>query len=79
MNKYEKDWIDFNKYPKLKELVERATPKKVIPHKMKKNYYKEPHATCPNCMDCNVPRNTVEIGIKVNFCPNCGQALDWSE
>ena len=85
MNKYEKAYKQLyrmivndysmgariiNDFDSLKELVERATPKKVV--KRNRNY-------CPKC-DGIITINTDRC-----FCNNlhnsepCGQALDWSE
>ena len=48
----------------IKELVECATPKGVIT--------KTTSTRCPNC--------GFEFGIyEYNHCPDCGQALDWSD
>ncbi len=46
----------------LEELVERATPKKPYD---KCDYY-----ICPNCSN--------DRCVCGKFCPNCGQAIDWS-
>lgn len=55
----------------LQELVDKATPKKVIrkPVKHYVDYY------CPNCDRKLSSRTTY------HFCPkkDCGQALDWSD
>ena len=46
----------------LRELVDRATPKKPVWE----------HAyMCDACFN-------QEVNSDMNFCPNCGQALDWS-
>ena len=47
----------------LKELVDRATPKK--PKDIPNSTWVE----CPNCGDTKINK----------FCPNCGQAIDWNE
>lgn len=52
----------------LQELVDRATPKKLV--------YKHPFKAfgwCPSCNYSITKRNYPK------FCGNCGQALDWSE
>ena len=49
----------------LQELVDKATPKK--PTK----------SVCPNCDSWDI--YSEEFDNKYNFCPNCGQAIDWSE
>ena len=54
----------------LKELVERATPKKITQTDKNVEYYIE--YRCPNC----------ESGVEYNeqqFCDVCGQALDWGD
>ena len=62
----------------LQELVERAEPMEVIPlpPSIKK---KEFHGKCPYCQEVYIPRYTYRIGVPVNFCPNCGQAIKWSD
>ena len=59
----------------LQELVEKATPKKA---KVQTLYveYQEPETfvVCPICEE-EFYYNDCE---KINYCPNCGQALDWS-
>jgi hypothetical protein len=69
MNKYEEVLLDITVLPYqfkiLKELVERATPKKVIYENNDSGI-----GECPNCR---------ERIFTPDFCPNCGQALDWSE
>jgi len=52
-------------YPEYLELKEKATPKK--PTK----------SVCPNCDSWDI--YSEEFDNKYNFCPNCGQAIDWSE
>lgn len=51
----------------LKELVERATPKK--PKSEKEIFY-----LCPICKEF-----VGDEFDKSNYCPMCGQAIDWSE
>lgn len=70
-NHYHDD-VSFENYKLLKELVEKATPKKV-----KYSYFKSQLSNyhCPNCGEAQ--------GLYVNkrwrnFCDHCGQALDWS-
>jgi hypothetical protein len=52
---------------RLKELVERATPKKPT----------EILLRCPNC-NHKVGFNYY-VDKHVDYCPTCGQALDWGE
>ncbi len=58
-----------NAYEALEKLVERDTPKKI-----KYNDYEKP--CCPDCGEVQCP-NVYAI-IRNNFCPYCGQRLDWS-
>lgn len=65
----------------LQELVERATPKKVI------KLSEKDHGYTHRCQKCNqlvgtivTSRNGIFSYIEHDeFCPSCGQALDWSE
>lgn len=55
----------------LKELVERATPKK--PYYWG-DWYGDEYWKCPCC------EKTYDVDYgKNNYCLNCGQAIDWSE
>ena len=54
------------RYDLLQELVERATPNKVLDLKPLQNL-----KGCPNC-------NSIISPLEY-FCKKCGQALDWSE
>ena len=78
MNKYEKAFKEITRFHSekahqqtshslLKELVERATPKKVI-KKWETDY------RCPICNEM-----IVEHVAKVKYCEDCGQALDWTD
>ena len=59
-----------NVYNSLKELVDRATPKKV--KMIIGTTFLSTHARCDSC--------NYEFAIwNENFCPNCGQAIDWSD
>lgn len=51
----------------LRELVERATPKKLVATKCTRR--------CPSCNRQMSDINNAHPNMK--FCPNCGQALDW--
>ncbi len=72
-NRIAKDWIDV-----LQELVDKATPAKVI---YEADGYDEKGnlifdtAYCPNC-DKDFE---VDYDEHSKYCPNCGQAIDWSE
>ena len=57
----------------LAELVEKATPKKYAERVEFVDEVKWMHASCPNCKEI-----IDEFGY-YPYCPNCGQALDWSE
>lgn len=68
----------------IRELVERATRKKVIitNEYYPNNFYK--YVKCPHCGDkllgCYHNENNRLCNIyEMNFCLNCGQALDWSD
>ena len=57
----------------LKKLVDKATPKKP------KNILRFPNMcgtvfSHGKCAKCNH-----DIHIEKNYCPNCGQAIDWGE
>lgn len=51
----------------LQELVERATPKKLVTTRYTRR--------CPSCNRQMSGINNAHPNMK--FCPNCGQALDW--
>lgn len=51
----------------LQELVDKATPKKLVATKHTRR--------CPSCDRQMSNINNVHPNVK--FCPNCGQALDW--
>lgn len=51
----------------LRELVERATPKKLVSTRHTRR--------CPSCNRQMSDINNAHPNMK--FCPNCGQALDW--
>lgn len=51
----------------LQELVERATPKKLVATRHTRR--------CPSCNRQMSDINNAHPNMK--FCPNCGQALDW--
>lgn len=52
-------------FEKLQELVEKATPKKV------KIFIAFGERLCPNCRN-----HMIDL---YKYCPDCGQALDWSD
>lgn len=56
------------------ELVEKATPKKT--------YMNVFNAYCPNCKNAlgkEFAMNGLRGRLGTQYCPNCGQELDWSE
>ena len=53
-----------------KQLLERATPKKLNDIV---NYSQELYPYTGVCINCQT-----RISSDFDFCPNCGQALDWS-
>ena len=64
----------------LKELVEKATPKKIEKKYMELKGFIYYNCVCPNCgktVCFETQRDTVKH--EVNYCWKCGQALDWSE
>ena len=73
MNKYKRELIRVQKVFAiiyLPELVERATPKK--PNVMTVD--KQEWLVCPKC-----GYDTMKDYInKYDFCPSCGQSIDWS-
>lgn len=81
MNKYQQAlnncvnrWAPAKDWNLLKELVEKATPKK--PDVNINNGF------CPNCHNAFGLERTRQAMLKpywLSFCPCCGQALDWSE
>lgn len=56
---------------RLKELVERATPKKPIKDRSSKIRYVQTYV----CLSCGKSFS----GEVSNFCYHCGQAIDWGE
>lgn len=56
-------------YKPVQELVERATPKRLIATKRTRR--------CPSCNRQMSDINNTHPNIK--FCQNCGQALDWED
>ena len=62
----------------LKELVDKATPKKPL---LRKDGYDDGSEICdtwdcPNCGETYVIEDDTD---KCNYCPNCGQRIDWSK
>lgn len=89
MNKFEKAldylrWIGSDGYYKkqreksfdvLQELVDKATPKKIVYREFMKNTPQ--HEFRESCPNCNCVFDYDALGKK--HCSNCGQAIDWSE
>lgn len=75
-NHYHDD-VSFENRKLLKELVEKATPKKV-------DIIGDYNCICTNCENA-LGKETLEFGLSKMYrwarayCPYCGQALDWSE
>ncbi len=57
----------------LKELVDKATPKKYELKSEMVDGVKWTHAICPNC------KEVIDEFEYYPYCPNCGQAIDWSD
>ena len=64
-------------YKTLQELVDRATPKKVVYEKL----FGEDTATCPNCHNGILEQDAfnTQIFYSGKYCSHCGQALDWEK
>lgn len=66
----EKSWL-YEEIETLKELVDKATPKKPIKDSVQDVYYLTKY-TCPTC-------GGKFTGTISDYCYHCGQKLDWSE
>lgn len=85
MNKFQKalsesvDRTDKENYKNLKDLCDRATPKKPI---MKPTQGIDAEAasvlSCPTCGN-SIVNVWNRADYKPNYCHYCGQALDWSD
>lgn len=64
-----------------REAVEKQEPKKVLSRKCDK-CSKDCDGLCEDytdrCPECKEPIQN-EYGIEYAYCPECGQAIDWSE
>lgn len=61
-----------SEYENLQELIKKATPKKPI-----ERHYEDDGE--PEYIKVCCPAGCkVQVGSYYNFCPECGQALDWS-
>ena len=76
MNKYQQAlnhcvnrWAPSKDWNLLKELVEKATPKKPKNWKAERRLNGSVEFNCPVCNRLYTER--------VNFCASCGQAIDW--
>ncbi len=85
---------DYKQFEILKELVERATPVKPFKEQMLDTYdsdngshtFEYENVKCDKCnallttendrYDCWINPTKLK---ELKFCPNCGQALDWSD
>ena len=59
-----------------KQIAVKALEKQ-IPHKLKPNNSQSKGGCIPVCGKCNGIMD-LEQG-DLNYCPNCGQAIDWSD
>ena len=65
------DWLDYAE--ELKELVDKATPKK--PTKLEKGKY-----SCDSCaMTFKLTTLVKDMFVNNQYCDVCGQKLDWSD
>lgn len=74
--KFLKDFY-YNECESLKELVDKATPKKVVKISQKdyiKGSYEHCCPSCSNCVGTILEDSTIE---EDDYCPTCGQRLDW--
>jgi hypothetical protein len=71
MNRTELAILKFN----INELIDKATPKKVLPLREKEYGYGH---QCPTCK--SYVGTIIEDGVEYdNYCCSCGQKLDWSD
>lgn len=62
----------------VKELIDKATPKKIKKPTSPEDFG---YYSCPVCDGCNynpLDDTTWKLS-KANYCPDCGQKLDWSD
>lgn len=69
---------ELNDFILFKELVDRATPKKPL---LRKDGYDDESEICNiwNCSNCSKTFVIEDDTNKCNYCPNCGQRIDWSK
>lgn len=85
MNKFQNALIesvdrqDKENYKNLKELVDRATPKKPELKALSGfSLYEASACVCPCCKE-RIVNVWSRAEYKPNYCHYCGQAIDWSE
>ena len=72
-------WVSM-KVPESRAMVEKAIEELGyrIPKKPDSKYDKSRHQYIPICQTCNTELDE-EKSSENNFCPNCGQAIDWGD
>jgi predicted RNA-binding Zn-ribbon protein involved in translation (DUF1610 family) len=70
-------WVSM-KVPQSRAMVEKAIDEigYRIPKKPDSKYDRSRHQYIPICQTCNTELDE-EKSSENNFCPNCGQAIDW--
>ena len=70
-------WVSM-KVPESRAMVEKAIEELGyrIPKKPDSKYDRSRHQYVPICQTCNTELDE-EKSSENNFCPNCGQAIDW--
>lgn len=59
-----------------KQALEKQIPKK--PRSVTDPFFGDTTIVCPTCENANLA-NPFNRSMVYDYCPNCGQALDWSE
>lgn len=64
-----------------KEALEKQTPKKVMKETAETYFGDRIYFRCNRCrfLEMSIRNGRLFLGDKYKHCPNCGQALDWSE
>ena len=72
-------WVSM-KVPESRAMVEKAIDEIEyrIPKKPDSKYDRSRHQYIPICQTCNTELDE-EKSSENNFCPNCGQAIDWGD
>lgn len=72
-------WVSM-KVPQSRVMVEKAIDEMEyrIPKKPDSKYDRDRHQYIPICQTCNTELDE-EKSSENNFCPNCGQAIDWGD